>query len=66
MLSETNKKVVILIPALNPKEEFIKYIEEIIDNGFTNIIVVNDGSDKSCDEIFKNIEKKKECKIICR
>ncbi len=64
MLSEANKKVVILIPSLNPKKEFINYIEELIDNGFKNIIVVNDGSNNSCNEIFDNIEKRKECKII--
>ena len=44
MSLDINKKITILIPALNPTKEFIEYINELIENGFEDIIVVNDGS----------------------
>lgn len=35
----------IIIPSLNPNQSFIKLVRELIEQGFTNIICVNDGSD---------------------
>lgn len=61
---DKNDKVFILIPSLNPTNDLIKYIDELIENNFKNIIVVNDGSKKECDEIFKAIENKKECILL--
>lgn len=43
----------ILIPALDPPEKFKEYIRELVSSGFTDILVVDDGSaDK---EIFREI-----------
>lgn len=64
MLSDINSKVTILIPALNPKNEFINYIKELIDNKFEHIIVINDGSDENCNSIFEKIKQEKQCKVI--
>ena len=66
MLSDLDKnnEFFILIPSLNPTNDLIVYIDELIKNNFTNIIVVNDGSKKECDEIFKAIERKKECILL--
>ena len=56
MLSKTNKenKVLIIIPALNPKKEFIVYVKKLIKNGFSNILVINDGSEEKCNNICSN------------
>lgn len=51
-------KIIIMIPALNPPNEFIYYIEELLKNNLENIIVINDGSDEKLNSIFKTIEKK--------
>lgn len=49
--------VIILIPALSPpKKIFYQYIEELLDNNFTNIIVVDDGSDSTYKIFYKELE----------
>ena len=63
-LNLVTRKVFLLIPSLNPNSEFVKYIDELIENNFKNIVVVNDGSDKEFDEIFKKIENKNELYLL--
>lgn len=46
---------VILIPSLSPDEKLILYVEELIGQGFSHIIVVNDGSAKEYDPIFLSL-----------
>lgn len=53
-----NKKVVILIPSLSPNERLKDLINELTNNNYRDIIVVNDGSDYSYDNIFKEIKDK--------
>ena len=48
----------ILIPTYEPTIKLIKLIEEIQDLTQIPIIVVNDGSDKKYQEIFKTIQEK--------
>ncbi|MDO4647439.1 MAG: glycosyltransferase [Eubacteriales bacterium] len=43
-MAKETANTVILIPALDPPEEFIEYTRELQKNGFRDIIVVNDGS----------------------
>lgn len=65
MISDFDKnKIVILIPSLSPGKELIPYIDELIQNGYENIIVINDGSAKEYDAIFNEIELKKECIVL--
>ncbi len=49
-----NKKVLVLIPALNPNREFISFIEALTEKGL-EVIVVNDGSTLDRNYIFKEI-----------
>ena len=64
MLSKSNSKVLVIIPALNPDAKLITYIDDLIRNKFNKILVINDGSVKECNNIFERINKKKECIII--
>ena len=64
MSINSDKKILILIPALNPEKEFERYIDLLIENNFKNIVVVNDGSKPECQDIFENIEKKEGCQIL--
>lgn len=47
---------VILIPSLSPDEKLLPYVEELIGQGFTHIIIVNDGSTKEYDPVFSRLE----------
>ena len=52
------KDIFIVIPTLDPEEDIMgKFINDL-QNVFTNILVVNDGSNKAHDRFFKNLEKK--------
>lgn len=66
MSLDNNKRVLILIPALNPPKEFLEYVNSLIENDLKNILVINDGSDKQYDEIFEKLSSHKEVNIICQ
>lgn len=51
------KDTVVLIPTLNPDDKLINYIRQLIEIGFENIVVVNDGSDERCKYVFETISK---------
>lgn len=61
MISEN---VAIIIPALDPEEELIFYINDLIISGAKHIIVVNDGSSIQKQYIFEKISQNSECTLI--
>lgn len=61
---EKYKDVFILIPAYNPNDKLITYVNGLINKGVSNIIIVNDGSKKECENIFKILEQKPQCCIL--
>ena len=48
---------VILIPSLEPDERLPAYIRSLAESGFGHLVVVDDGSPESFQEIFSRIEK---------
>lgn len=58
------KRCVVLIPAFNPPKEFVDYAKKIVAIKSFNLLVVNDGSKKDCDEIFDQIGKLHNTTII--
>lgn len=56
--------MMIVIPALNPKSELIEYVDTLIDNGWSHILLVDDGSRDDCRFIFDTIEKKEGCSVL--
>jgi glycosyltransferase involved in cell wall biosynthesis len=42
----------VLIPARNPAEDFCSFVSELFSVGFAVVVVVDDGSDSSCREVF--------------
>jgi len=56
-------KNVIIIPALNPPENLIEYVKELINEGFERILLVDDGSKESIRYIFETLEKYEEVEI---
>ncbi|MGI6361681.1 MAG: glycosyltransferase [Bacillota bacterium] len=58
-----NTKPLILIPAYNPSKILLEIVDTLHDVGFADILVVNDGSDKHCQEIFDLLSDKPYCTI---
>ena len=56
--------VSVIIPALNPTETLVHVAEGLIDAGFRDIIIVNDGSDQAHEEPFIIIGRYPECTIL--
>ena len=46
---------VIIIPALDPDDNLVKYVEALVQEGFRRIIIVNDGSTKEKEAIFEQL-----------
>lgn len=55
MIDENKGKDIILIPTLDPDKRLIPYINNLKDHGFTEIIIVNDGSNKIHKPIFRKL-----------
>jgi glycosyltransferase involved in cell wall biosynthesis len=47
----------IIIPALNPDERLISLVRELLSQGQTHIMVVDDGSDRQIQEVFRCLER---------
>ena len=58
------KKVVIMIPCYKPDEKFLIHLDNLKENGFDKIIVINDGSGESYDHFFIETEEKYGCKVV--
>ena len=58
------KKVMMLIPALNPPDNLIAYVDELISDGFGSILLVDDGSSEKFKRIFDELGKRKECTVF--
>lgn len=48
--------IAVVIPALSPGEFFVSYVETILSKGFNRVIIVNDGSPKRFDDVFKTLQ----------
>jgi len=61
-----NKKddVVLVIPAYNPDDKFIKFLKSLREDGWSEIIVVDDGSKEETQEFFTEAETRYGCQIV--
>ncbi|WP_317855299.1 glycosyltransferase [Chakrabartyella piscis] len=62
--TKANQNMVIVIPSLEPDNELISYIGQLVDCGFTSIVVINDGSDDTYNAIFAGVGEYKECTVL--
>lgn len=51
------KNSLLIIPALEPELELINYVKEIIARGMKQVIIIDDGSGFSYDEVFQQLSK---------
>lgn len=54
----------IVIPALNPSETIIDYVEKLLNSGARLIIVVNDGSSEDLNHIFEHLSTMEHCHVL--
>ena len=60
-----NKNLVsVIVPAYEPDEKMISTIKGLIEAGFHDILVVDDGSSKECNEVFETVEQIAECTLL--
>ena len=60
----THKNTILIIPAYNPQENIHELINELLKDNYLQIVIINDGSEKSCNLIFENIEKKSNVTVL--
>lgn len=58
------EKVVAIIPALNPLNSLLQFVEELFTLEFEKIIIVNDGSDEKYKSIFDQLNQLEKCIVI--
>ncbi|MEG1447562.1 MAG: glycosyltransferase, partial [Ruthenibacterium sp.] len=46
-----------IIPTLNPTKKILAVVNQLCEKGFTEIIIVNDGSEPRCDAIFAQLKR---------
>ena len=57
-------QIAVVIPALNPTSNFSKYVAELVEAGFTRIIVIDDGSSLDFQKIFLELDQSKAATVL--
>lgn len=57
-------KVTVVIPSLNPDQKLVCVVDALVEKGFEDILLVNDGSDEDHMEPFRRLEKYPQCHIL--
>lgn len=64
MESDSLFPVVAVIPSLNPDDKLLKTVDGLFRAGFTDVLLVDDGSRQDCQSIFAELEKRKGCAVL--
>lgn len=59
-----NTDVTVVLPSLNPDEKLINTVNSLIEKGFHDIIIVNDGSDEAHLSPFTTISAQEACTLL--
>ena len=59
-----NHNITVIIPSLNPDEKLLATVEELENNGFDDIVIVNDGSSAEHLKYFPDVNEHPACTII--
>lgn len=57
-------KFVVIIPAFNPDNKFIRFLDDLRSSGYSHIIVINDGSKEDKDFYFTYARDNCGCKVV--
>ena len=58
------RNITVVIPSLNPDEKLLNTVKELENNGFDDIVIVNDGSDAEYINNFPNASEHPSCTVI--
>lgn len=58
------KQTTVVIPAYKPDEKMLGTLKELVEAGFEDILVVNDGSGEEYDSIFEQVKKIPQCILL--
>lgn len=58
------KRTLIVVPAYNPGQELIAYVEELIQSGFDSILLIDDGSKVAHQPLFHELDEKEEVTLL--
>lgn len=58
------KKITVIVPAYKPDEKMIAMLENLVEEGFDDILVVNDGSTEAFEPIFDKVRAIPECTLL--
>ncbi len=50
------ENIAVLIPALNPNHKLVDLVNELRQIGFVNVVVIDDGSENSAQEVFDKVQ----------
>lgn len=66
MQNQTNilQNTVVIIPAYEPSSSFITYARELIEKGFFELLIINDGSNETFEPIFQEIASLPRCTLL--
>lgn len=64
MMEEITKKIAIVLPSLDPDKKFAGVVGGLLDAGFENIVIVDDGSDAGHKKPFEEAAQHPECRIL--
>lgn len=57
-------EIAIVIPAYQPDDKLVSTVRDLAECGYTDILVVDDGSDESCADVFRRVEELPECTVL--
>lgn len=63
-MKDAYNKTIIIIPSYEPDELLIDYAKELTNGYFDNVLVIDDGSGESYQDIFKTLEKIKGVEVV--
>ena len=58
------KQITVVIPAYKPDDKMLVTLDELVKAGFTDILVVNDGSGEEFEPIFDAVRNIPECTLL--
>lgn len=61
---DLSMKISVIVPSLNPDEKLNEVVDSLIKEGFDDIILVNDGSDKDHLDPFERAQGFDQCTVL--
>lgn len=64
MWEQVKDKIVVILPSLNPDEKLMQVVHGVIEAGFSDLVIVNDGSDEAHLAPFEEAKALPQCTVL--